>query len=343
MSENKNKVVLGDPKCFAVNTRSGIATSIRADVSLSKDENHFCLIHGKPEITAKGYNRLNQVAGVSIIGPRYIGDKPNPYIDYDDENKTTTRVITRKIAIGLSPIGSLSIIDEIVNFDVESYLRQEAFSKWQKYRNMGDFVTKPKEDIANKVFIPIIGNKGILLDMFHQETINLINNYETKEKFASRIADSIARRNCLKAHPAIATSSCRFDGPKKIIVTVYGFKHEYSRNQLEDIKDQAANGQLPEGNPSHEVITHDSYVGQEDLVSEDVGDPEQDGTTQEPDDINTHEGETIIQKIINLRKAVGGEFYDKTVPDDIFDMSEEKQQEVLNILGKEVLKRTKRI
>jgi len=341
MSE-KNNVSLGDPKCFALNTNKGVATAVRAEVSLSKNDNHFCMIHGKPEITSKGYNRLNQVAGISIIGPRYIGDKPNPYIDYDKDSKATTRVITRKIAIGLSPIGSLSIIDEIVNFDVESYLRQEAFNAWQKFRNMGDFVSKPKEDIANKIFIPIIGNKGLLLDMFHQETINLINNYETKEKFASRIADSIARRNCLKAHPAIATSSCRFDGPRKILVTVYGFKHEYSRNQLEDIKDQAADGQLPEGDPSHEIITHDSYIGKEDVVSEDTGDPEHDSSISEPQDIDSMGGETTIQKIISLRKVVGGEFYDKTVPEDIFDMNEEEQKEILTILGKEVLKKTKR-
>jgi len=333
----KNEVQLGDPKVFVLETRNGIAESVRADVTLSKDDKEFCYIYKRPVITAKGYNKLNQVSAITILSPPMIGDRANPIVETDDIG-SPTRVTVRKIAVGYSPIGSICIIDETVNFDINSYLRQEVFKAWEKFQNIGELVTKPSEPIAQKMFIPIIGSNGILLDMYHEEAKNLIASYLQRQKYAARIAGSIARRNCLKAHPAIATTTCKFLN-NKAYVTVYGFKLGMTKSQVVDLAEAASNGETID---NVELIAQKSTAQSEDVNTEysDVGDPSLDGDdSNSSDEIDIIDDKTsVLEKIINYRKVIGGDKFDEVVPENIFDMSEKEQKEILNIVGKEVLK-----
>lgn len=339
MSKQKNEIQLGDPKCFAIQSRNGMAEAVRAEVKLSKHNSEFCLIYGRPAITAKGYAKLNQVAGISILSPQMIGDKANPIIDYEDGSPS--RVTTRKIGVGYSPIGSLCVIDETVCFDLNSYLRQQAFKKWQEFRNIGKLVTKPDGPLENQTFIPLIGTNGILLDMYHEESHKLISDHLGRQKFAARIASAIARRNCLKAHPAIATSTCKIrDGVASVIV--YGFKMDFSRNDIEKIAEKAAEGKAAD---NVELIEHKTDADDEDLsVENDVSDPEHDDSPHKQNiDTNqdTEEESSTLEKIISSRKIIGPSKFDEIVPDDIFDKSEKEQKEIYNVIGKEILRRTK--
>jgi len=339
MAKMKHEVELGNPKCFAIQTRNGMAEAIRAEITLSKNDKDFCIIYGRPCITAKGYAKLNQVAGISILSPQMIGDKANPIIEYEDGSPS--RVTTRKIGVGYSPIGSLCVIDETVNFDMNSYLRQQAFKKWQEFQNIGKLVSKPKGDLENKTFIPLIGSNGLLLDMYHEESQKLISDHLGRQKFAARIASAIARRNCLKAHPAIATTTCKIkDGVASVIV--YGFKIDFSRSDIERIAENAADGKAAD---NVELIQHQTNADSEDLsVENDVTDPEHDDMEPNADVDTDQDSEpevSTLEKIINYRKVIGPKKHDEIVPEDIFDKSEKEQQEVLNRIGKEILRRAK--
>jgi len=341
LTQHNNEIVLGDPKIFIIKRKDGIAKAVRADVPLSKNEGDFHIIQGRPSISSKGYNKLNQVAGISVIQPQMIGDNMNPILEYDKDSGATSKVIIRKIGVGYSPIGNLCVIDETVSFDTSAYFKQEVFRKWKKFRHMGEFQYNPNEDIAKKVFVPIIGRAGILLDMKHPESINLMNEYLNRQKFAERIAASIARRNCLKAHPAIATSTIKFKG-RQAIVTVYGFKLDYNHKKIENIVEDASRGVVRD---NAELIEHNTIADSDEVEMETAssGDPEHDKVSdnKEIPDTQLQDQKSTIEKIVDMMPVIGSDKYQEIVPDTVFDMDESGQEQILSKLYGLVTKKNK--
>jgi len=342
MQKESHEVSLGDSRYFIIKKHNGVAKAIRADISLRKVDGDFCMVHGNASITSSGYNKLNQIAGISVIQPQMIGDKMNPIIEYDPDSGATTKVTIRKVGVGYSPIGNLCVIDETVSFDTAAYFKQEVFKKWKSYRHMGEFQNNPNEDIAKKVFVPIIGRSGILIDMEHPESLKLMADYLNRQKFAERIAGSIARRNCLKAHPAIATTTVKFKGGGAV-VTVYGFKLDYKHSEIESIVSNAAVGIVTDNSEliEHQTIADSEEVGMETASS---ADPEYDriADNTEVPEIQIQDNKSTIEKIVDLMPVVGSETFNEMVPDSVFEMDDADQSRILSDLCKIVFKNAKK-
>lgn len=248
--EEKDKPVpveLGDPQVFAKVTPEGRLIAVKAKVTLKETEGHLTEIQGKVSISSLGYHRLNQFAGLSLVGPRQIllphGEAvPNPYVMVDEKSGYIRAVVVRRIAVGLSPIGVLSVVDRTLHYDLRTYLLQEIVKKVSRNPAAGSFL---HEDEV-KALQEQKGYKGwplalhppvyVWVDLSNKEVIEVLETHTQRMRFAERIATSICERNALRSHPSIAVSQVVPAGVKPnrfTTVTVFGFRHDLNRQEVE--------------------------------------------------------------------------------------------------------------
>jgi len=88
---------------------------------------------------------------------------------------------------------------------------------------------------------------GLWLNLAHAEVRGLLETHTQRLRFAERTATSICERNALRAHPAIAKSQVEAHGAKPrrwTNITVYGFRHDLDRKQLERLTLSVADGEM---------------------------------------------------------------------------------------------------
>ncbi len=260
MTKRNEVARLGDGDVFVKRTPDGTFCAVKGDVSLTLANKEFCSIPGGGTmITAAGYDQLNKVAGLTIIYPPRIpitvnrrgfpetAMVENPYIEYDD-NGVIKVITTEALAIGLSPIGNWVITQERLRFDLNQYFVSDAWSKVKRYKNCGKFINKrtyeSMEDKDKHVFLRVMGEWGLALDISHEEVMSILTSHLTRQKFAERIATTICRRNAMKRHPAISKTEVV---PKhgEAVVTVYGWQHDMTAGQVNKMVDLTMSGQLP--------------------------------------------------------------------------------------------------
>lgn len=248
-----------------------VLKNVMATVNLSEATQDFFNIQGKNIISAAGYKKLNRIASINIISPPTLwwADKevPNPYPIQGKEEGTIKAIIMRRIGIGFSPIGNLVIIDKSLYFNIHSYWMETlaklastkpvvaklgvrymcpfAPSEEPKEGKEGEFYVRTSE---NKIylFIGMEAGTGIWLDLGHDEAIKIFKDHTQRQKFAERIGQTILDRNILKDHPAIGLQNVI---PKNgyAQVNVYGWKHDLTRNDFDDLTQKAIAGEQIEG------------------------------------------------------------------------------------------------
>lgn len=163
-------------------------------------------------ITAAGYAKMNQFAGVSFISPdTIIGDEGketgNPY--FCREGSEIRYVKVRRIGIGRNPIGNLVAIDLTVTYNLELYLAQDVFDRWQgktsdaATASWGQLfaagnVPKEIQEAPTKKLIECPGGVVLAVDLANREVVGMIQEHITRQKFAERHAVTIVERNILK-------------------------------------------------------------------------------------------------------------------------------------------------
>ncbi len=237
---------LGEPQVYAKVTAEGRLIAIKVSVSLREELGHLYEVRGKMSISNLGYHELNKYAGVSLVGPLRLitpeGEKPNPWMEFDSATGFIKSVWVRRVAFGFSPVGNLSVIDRSVHFDLRTYLIEELAKQASRTPAMGGFVIADQLGDHEKAkgkkgwYIPLVQPMGLWLDTAHPEVVTALETYTQRIKFAERIATSIAERNALRAHPAIAKSQVEASGPKPrrwTTLTVFGFRHDLDRRQVD--------------------------------------------------------------------------------------------------------------
>jgi len=262
------KAMLGDGEVFVKETAEGTLKAVKGQVTLSLVNKEIVSIPGGGVmITSYGYDSLNRIAGLTIIKPPRIGiterrrdiletfEVENPYVEYNEDG--SVRVVTVEYyAVGLSAIGNWCITQERLRYDLHQYFVAEAWSKVRRYQNSGKFVQKSVGADENHMWIQVMGDWGVSLDVQHEEIVKILQSHITRQKFAERIASTICRRNAMKRHPAIGKSEVIAQGGSAS-VTVYGWQHDLSAKQINKMAQIAAGGNVPS---TVEVLAEETAV-----------------------------------------------------------------------------------
>ena len=178
-------------------------------------------MQGKTQISAEGYTQLNKYAGVSVLTPPTImvGDRAvaNPHMEYSAPG-VLRAVHVRVIALGRTAVGSLAAVDYQLRWDSIGYFLEDLRGAQSK---AGNAIRDCKESTYKAMcergegdtwaFVPdaVLGDDvvGLAIDFTHPEVTRCRKNYQNLVKFGERRARTIAVRNALRHHPAIAVST----------------------------------------------------------------------------------------------------------------------------------------
>lgn len=332
---------LGESDMFVRRDEAGVARCFyrKVRLSTSKDRKELVEIEGKWSISAIGYEKLNQVAGVHVMTPQSIlvdgREVANPHVQYSPTGELV-RVIARKIAIGYSPIGNLVAVDAVRHYNFEAYFLQDLQNKLSKVQaaqagtawscpfdqdaevlvdDLGRRVkVKPADGGKSKeyVFVSVKGAFGIWVDPSHDEIRSVMRQHIQHQKFGDAIAQKLAWRNALKPHPAIATTNVVVpQGGNSAEVTVFAWKHDLTEKALRQLGEQVARGEQlanvevrrEEGEASLEEL--DAAAGED--ADGDLSEAGGGGAAEAPADVPATAATMAarLQEIVDVAKAKG--------------------------------------
>lgn len=315
--KKQNVAVLGDGEVFVKRTESGQIRSVKGAVTLSEKNGEIATIQGKTMTTAKGFNTLNQIAGLSIITPEKLTLPDgqivvNPYPVIDTESGTISKIWVKKLAIGYSPIGNLVVTSSTLLYDINAYFIQDVMKKVQYNQDAGRVCMEPmltEDEKKNSIFLKIEGALGIAANIQHKDVLKAIDTFINKKQFAERNAQTICERLVMSKHPALASAAYVEKQGQFARVPVVGYVHDFSREELLEIGAQAERGEdIRVGDQKAEVIETVAEATEEDFVA-DVDDEEvAQTTTEEPTSTVVDDFVEMTEPTTNLFNPEGGQF-----------------------------------
>lgn len=283
MKNNKLAVPAGNGTTEQIAVRSDFGTvfvrrtdegmilrPVKANMTLHEKAKQIYKVGNDYSISAAGYIYLNKTASISIVTPPTVSvsgiNQPNPYVERNPKTKMIETVNVRKIGIGYSPIGNITVIDRTLFYNIYTYLIQSIQAKmnrkvWDNKANqyttepaypnaarIGTRMNKPEvSETAQWAFFETASPLGIWANYLDPAIQECLDEHTQRQKFGDRMAQTIVQRNILADHPAIGVRSVDYiPGESKktgrAVVTVYGYRHELMPEDLDSIQDQAARG-----------------------------------------------------------------------------------------------------
>lgn len=261
------KAVADFGEVFAKSTETGFLRPVKARMPLSEKKGQLYKVAGKYVISGRGYITLNKVASINLVTPQHVmvdGHKrPNPYVERDTETRTISTVNIRKIGVGYSPAGNITVIDKTLYYNIYTYFIQSIQAKMNKYKwktKDGKRVktddlehpraaligtkTAPPETQGNEawVWLPTMPPLGLWINYNDSAIKDCLEEHTQRQRFGDRIAQTIVERNILKDHPAIGVAQVEVDTAGRTAVTVYGYRHELTAPAIDTIGTAAAAG-----------------------------------------------------------------------------------------------------
>jgi len=245
-----------------------IMRPVKSKMNLMQSLGHLYYVSKKYNITSDGYKHLNKVASISMVNPQSVivdgKEQSNPYIERHERTKITKAVYIRKIGIGYSPAGNITIIDKTLHYNLYTYFIQSIQAKMNKkkwesgkqtdeaeYPNCAELGVKDKEPIKKGkwVWYEMEEPLGIWANYEDPAIIACLEEHTQKQRFADRIAQTIVERNILKDHPAIGISQIKpsnktspQDQKAEALVTVYGYRNDFNAPKINEILARAERG-----------------------------------------------------------------------------------------------------
>lgn len=315
--KRQNVAVLGDGEVFIKKTGNGQIRSVKGAVTLSEKNGEIATIQGKTMTTAKGFNTLNQIAGLSIITPEKLTLPDgqivvNPFPVIDVESGSISKIWVKKIAIGYSPTGNLVVTSSTLLYDINAYFIQDVMKKVRYSQDAGRVCMEQmltEEDKRNTVFLKIEGSLGIAANIQNKDILKAIETFVDKKRFAERNAQSICERLVMSKHPALASAAYVDIQGGLARVPVVGYVHDFNREELLDIAEQAENGdEIVVGNEKAEVIESTVEATEVDFVADKDDEEVAQTTTTESMNQNADDSVEITEPSTNLFSKEGGQF-----------------------------------
>lgn len=311
--KKQNVAALGDGEVFVKKVNGGQIRSVKGTVTLRQLNGEIATIQGKTMTTAKGFNTLNQIAGLSIITPEKLTLPDgqivvNPYPVIDPESGTISKVWVKKTAIGYSPIGNLVITSSTLLYDIKAYFIQDVMKKVQYNQGAGRVCMEQmltEEEKQNSIFLKIEGPLGIAANIQHAEVLKAIDTFINKKQFAERNAQSICERLVMSKHPALASAAYVSKQGDSARVPIVGYVHDFNREELLDIADKAERGEEVEvGDQKAEVIEAIVEATEEDFIAD--ADDEEIAQTAHPEGVLVEDegpGNNLVEDFIERTEA----------------------------------------
>lgn len=232
---------LGNGEVFFLSEKGQTKRGFKVKVDLQYPT-QFCFPAGpnqKAMITAEGYDKINQYAGIEVFRPRTVvaqdgSEKGNPYFERDPQTGAMLSVFMRGIGIGYSPVGNLAAVDQTVYVNLQTLLVQEIQAKIKRFPALGclgSIDSKPSEityygdngkygkqrvvDPSPTTvqadgcwhFVPLTASVGYWVNISHPEIQAAFDSFTQKQRFLERTTFSILKRLVLSSHPAIASKT----------------------------------------------------------------------------------------------------------------------------------------
>lgn len=256
-------------------------------------------------VSAEGYLRMNAVAGCSVqLPPTVMLDgvpASNPHIGRDEHGDITRIVISVYVA-GPAPLtGNLVVVQYVLDLDPRSDLLhmlstimkgkvwkeeasddddamdQDGGSKAVELMAANDFnefrAEMEPRDRRRWHWVRLHGPVGLAHDMGNAAVRAAYDKYLGIGDNAVKKAQTVARRNAMKAHPALARHTVNLNGGSTVVVAVTGWtSNGADLDRYTRALDALARGQAT---PNVEVLSYrDSYDPTQDATGEaelDVG------------------------------------------------------------------------
>jgi hypothetical protein len=261
--------------------KGSLMKPVKSIINLYDSRGHTYNMKGKNYITGPGYKILNKVASISIVTPKTVivdgKEEPNPYVERNTNTKAIETVSCRKIGIGFSPLGNITVVDKTVHYNVYTYLIQALQSKMKKddRKDKCAFIgiQDDKPTKGKWVFFETASPLGIWANYEDKKIIEVMEEHTQRQRFGDRISQSICERNILRDHPAIGIAQVEPDSKGISRITVYGWRHDLGTQQVGEVMEQAEAG-AEEIEVKKEVVEVAPEEEKEAIQEETAADPE---------------------------------------------------------------------
>jgi hypothetical protein len=312
LKSNEARIVLAPPDAdganpttaICLNGPTGLIRSVFARVELHESLGHTYRMSSKnPDtgnyedrniITAAGYDKLNQFAGVNRIKPQTLIDdngdtRPNPYMVRDGVGIQI--VVVRLIGIWRNPIGNLVCLDYTLHYDLRTYFTQDMMSKWMGYGKKAsskpwgtpfDLGKTPDDTFTNQKVVPMPSGFELAIDLSNREVMTIMAEHINRQRFAERNAQTICWRNILKSFFAAAKldrSNC---------VSIVTWKQtDKDFDELRGAVEDANDGRVEFGGEMIDVEAHSDTATPDDVSEGLAGDVDEDMRQPDGDEDDT--------------------------------------------------------
>jgi hypothetical protein len=311
----QNVAVIGSHEAFVRHTPAGALRQVIAPVRLSLAEGTLYQIPvrrqvngqwqsviedpSKAQVSYQGLLRINAVAGCAVGMPPFVNvdgqERTNPY------RQTSTRGDIERIVVAVNVVGPAPwtgnpvVVQYVLDTDPAKDL-QHMLMELAKRRGMDETVflidIEQWEAYAATIegvaryrwkWIPLYAGVGIAHDLRDEEVRKVYTKYVNLLQNALKKALTVARRNAMKAHPALAFHSLRVDGDGNATVRGTGWAaNEGDMGRYMELMDRLARGLTPAVDLDLEVHEVEETYDPEAHV---VGDDTIDAVADESDEV----------------------------------------------------------
>lgn len=286
---------------------NGFVKAIRTELVLSRQAGHVYELRSEVNITAAGYDYINQVLGVTLFTPETTTGEDgqphcNPYV-IRDEHDVIKRIKIQVIGFARNAVGNWMGIASTLYYDLEPCFAQDVLKKWRPKagvtRDWGvlysaENVPEEVKKDPHKKCIKIPGGY-VLACEFRGEFLDVVSEHSHRVRFATRIAETIVKRRILTSFIGRRKPTINKDRSLTVSVTSW---QQADREHIEELVKQVQSvrsGQLLLGGEAVEM-SQDTATVDHDTESEVIAEetPEADGASfpaeaapdseQQPDD-----------------------------------------------------------
>lgn len=299
-------------------TPNGFVKAIRTELHLSRQAGHVYELRGETNITAAGYDYINQALGVTFFYPETTtgeDGKPhcNPYV-FRDKYDVIKRIKLQAIGFGRNAVGNWTGIASTLYYDLEPCFAQDVLKKWRPKsgvtRDWG--ILYSAENVPEKVSgdphrkcINVPGGY-VLACEFRGEFLDVVSDHAHRVRFATRIAETIVKRRILMAFTGRRKPTVNKD--RSLTVSIISWQ-QADREHIEQLVKQVQSirsGQLRLDGESIEMQQESATVDHE-MESEVIGEETAEadgaapGTAEPAPDSEAPDDESLATHLDTLR------------------------------------------